>query len=107
MVKPFTFFDPNLFPLRSSPTPLPLPPSPSSPPLHSCPLVSPSRPQILELTLLMASYINHWTPSLPSSATQQQGSSSSAGPCGDNKLWDVDSRHFPSMNYTTKGPTLL
>ncbi|XP_062325477.1 pleckstrin homology domain-containing family H member 1 [Osmerus eperlanus] len=65
------------------------------------------KPKILELTLLMASYINHWTPSLPSSATQQQGSSSPAGPRGDNKLWDVDSRHFPSMNYTTKGPTLL
>ena len=51
--------------------------------------------QILELTLLMASYINHWNPSLPSASHQPQGH------------WDVDSRHFPTMNYTTKGPTLL
>uniref|UniRef100_A0A668ASA8 Pleckstrin homology domain containing, family H (with MyTH4 domain) member 1 n=1 Tax=Myripristis murdjan TaxID=586833 RepID=A0A668ASA8_9TELE len=54
-----------------------------------------AKPKILELTLLMASYINHWTPSLPSAPHQPQGH------------WDVDSRHFPSMNYTTKGPTLL
>ncbi|XP_056151824.1 pleckstrin homology domain-containing family H member 1 [Lampris incognitus] len=54
-----------------------------------------AKPKILELTLLMASYINHWTPSLPSASPQTQG------------RWDVDSRHFPSMNYTTKGPTLL
>ncbi|KAM3871545.1 pleckstrin homology domain-containing family H member 1 [Diretmus argenteus] len=54
-----------------------------------------AKPKILELTLLMASYINHWTPSLPSASHQPQGH------------WDVDSRHFPSMNYTTKGPTLL
>ncbi|KAM4625731.1 pleckstrin homology domain-containing family H member 1 [Polymixia lowei] len=54
-----------------------------------------AKPKILELTLLMASYINHWTPSLPSAPLQPQGP------------WDVDSRHFPSMNYTTKGPTLL
>lgn len=51
--------------------------------------------QILELTLLMASYINHWNPSLPSAPAQPLGH------------WDVDSRHFPAMNYTTKGPTLL
>ncbi|XP_071381518.1 pleckstrin homology domain-containing family H member 1-like [Centroberyx affinis] len=54
-----------------------------------------AKPKILELTLLMASYINHWTPSLPSASHQPQGH------------WDMDSRHFPSMNYTTKGPTLL
>ena len=51
--------------------------------------------QILELTLLMASYINHWNSNLPSTAHQPLGH------------WDVDSRHFPAMNYTTKGPTLL
>lgn len=51
--------------------------------------------QILELTLLMASYMNHWNPSLPSASHQPLGH------------WDVDSRHFPAMNYTTKGPTLL
>ncbi|XP_042245105.1 pleckstrin homology domain-containing family H member 1 isoform X2 [Thunnus maccoyii] len=54
-----------------------------------------AKPKILELTLLMASYINHWNPSLPSASHQPHGH------------WDVDSRHFPAMNYTTKGPTLL
>uniref|UniRef100_A0A673CIH7 Pleckstrin homology domain containing, family H (with MyTH4 domain) member 1 n=1 Tax=Sphaeramia orbicularis TaxID=375764 RepID=A0A673CIH7_9TELE len=54
-----------------------------------------AKPKILELTLLMASYINHWNPSLQSYSQQPHGH------------WDVDSRHFPSMNYTTKGPTLL
>ncbi|KAM9708121.1 pleckstrin homology domain-containing family H member 1 [Menidia menidia] len=54
-----------------------------------------AKPKILELTLLMASYINHWNPTLPSASHQPQGH------------WDVDSRHFPTMNYTTKGPTLL
>uniref|UniRef100_A0A3Q0S8F5 Pleckstrin homology domain containing, family H (with MyTH4 domain) member 1 n=1 Tax=Amphilophus citrinellus TaxID=61819 RepID=A0A3Q0S8F5_AMPCI len=53
------------------------------------------KPKILELTLLMASYINHWNPSLPSASHQPLSH------------WDADSRHFPTMNYTTKGPTLL
>lgn len=51
--------------------------------------------QILELTLLMASYMNHWNPSLPPASHQPLGH------------WDVDGRHFPAMTYTTKGPTLL
>ncbi|KAK9534103.1 hypothetical protein VZT92_009173 [Zoarces viviparus] len=54
-----------------------------------------AKPKILELTLLIASYINHWNPSLPSASLQPLGH------------WDVDSKHFPAMNYTTKGPTLL
>uniref|UniRef100_A0A8C4FE21 Pleckstrin homology domain containing, family H (with MyTH4 domain) member 1 n=1 Tax=Dicentrarchus labrax TaxID=13489 RepID=A0A8C4FE21_DICLA len=54
-----------------------------------------AKPKILELTLLMASYMNHWNPSLPPASHQPLGH------------WDVDSRHFPAMNYTTKGPTLL
>ncbi|XP_031703813.1 pleckstrin homology domain-containing family H member 1 [Anarrhichthys ocellatus] len=54
-----------------------------------------AKPKILELTLLMASYINHWSPSLPSASLQPLGH------------WDVDGKHFPAMNYTTKGPTLL
>ncbi|XP_026196129.1 pleckstrin homology domain-containing family H member 1 [Anabas testudineus] len=54
-----------------------------------------AKPKILELTLLMASYINHWNPSLPSASQHPLGH------------WDVDSKHFPAMNYTTKGPTLL
>uniref|UniRef100_A0A8C1ZW18 Pleckstrin homology domain containing, family H (with MyTH4 domain) member 1 n=1 Tax=Cyprinus carpio TaxID=7962 RepID=A0A8C1ZW18_CYPCA len=64
-----------------------------------------ARPKILELTLLMASYINYWTSNLPGAGNQTQGSV--LGPQGDRKLWDIDSRHFPSMTYTTKGPTLL
>ncbi|XP_056101542.1 pleckstrin homology domain-containing family H member 1 [Rhinichthys klamathensis goyatoka] len=64
-----------------------------------------AKPKILELTLLMASYINYWTSSLPGAGNQTQGSV--LGPQGDRKLWDIDSRHFPSMTYTTKGPTLL
>ncbi|KAJ8401154.1 hypothetical protein AAFF_G00387360 [Aldrovandia affinis] len=61
-----------------------------------------AKPKILELTLLMASYINYWASTL-----------SPSGPCtplrarGERKLWDIDSRHFPSMTRTTKGPTLL
>lgn len=51
--------------------------------------------QILELTLLMASYMNHWNPSVPPASHQPPSH------------WDGDSRHFPAMNYTTKGPTLL
>ncbi|KAM8736149.1 pleckstrin homology domain-containing family H member 1 isoform 1-T3 [Acanthopagrus schlegelii] len=54
-----------------------------------------AKPKILELTLLMASYMNHWNPSLPPASHQPLGH------------WDVDGRHFPAMNYTTKGPTLL
>uniref|UniRef100_A0A7N8XXY2 Pleckstrin homology domain containing, family H (with MyTH4 domain) member 1 n=1 Tax=Mastacembelus armatus TaxID=205130 RepID=A0A7N8XXY2_9TELE len=54
-----------------------------------------AKPKILELTLLMASYINHWNPGLPSASHQPLGH------C------DVESSHFPTMNYTTKGPTLL
>ncbi|KAJ3613240.1 hypothetical protein NHX12_019490 [Muraenolepis orangiensis] len=56
-----------------------------------------AKPRILELTLLMASYINHWSPcGLPSAAPPPQG-----------PQWDGDSRHFPCMTYTTKSPTLL
>ncbi|XP_022528644.2 pleckstrin homology domain-containing family H member 1 [Astyanax mexicanus] len=60
-----------------------------------------AKPKILELTLLMASYINYWTAGIPAAGGQMQPSR------GDRKLWDIDSRHFPSMTYTTKGPTLL
>ncbi|XP_068195586.1 pleckstrin homology domain-containing family H member 1 [Antennarius striatus] len=55
-----------------------------------------TKPKILELTLLMASYMNHWNPPGVPPAPHQPPA-----------LWDVDGRHFPSMNYTTKGPTLL
>ncbi|KAL4656153.1 pleckstrin homology domain-containing family H member 1-like isoform X2 [Arapaima gigas] len=66
-----------------------------------------AKPKVLELTLLMASYINHCTPTLPPGGLQSDKLSSSAGPPADKKLWDVDSRHFPSMTRTTKSPTLL
>ncbi|KAF4083993.1 hypothetical protein AMELA_G00123740 [Ameiurus melas] len=62
-----------------------------------------AKPKILELTLLMASYIN-WTSDF--SAVGSQAQSSTLG-SRDRKLRDIDSRHFPSMTYTTKGPTLL
>ncbi|XP_068608263.1 LOW QUALITY PROTEIN: pleckstrin homology domain-containing family H member 1 [Brachionichthys hirsutus] len=51
--------------------------------------------KILELTLLMASYMNHWNPGPPPASRRPPG------------LWDVDGRHFPAMIYATKGPTLL
>lgn len=54
------------------------------------------RPQILELTLLMADYMNHWNPGVPPPSHKPGG-----------QHWDMDGRHFPAMNYTTKGPTLL
>lgn len=53
------------------------------------------RPQILELTLLMADYMNHWSPGVLPASHRPGGQ------------WEVDSRHFPTMNYSTKGPTLL
>ncbi|TSN67090.1 Pleckstrin homology domain-containing family H member 1 [Bagarius yarrelli] len=62
-----------------------------------------AKPKILELTLLMASYINCTS---VFSAAGSQSQSSTLG-SRDRKLRDIDSRHFPSMTYTTKGPTLL
>ncbi|XP_051941465.1 pleckstrin homology domain-containing family H member 1 isoform X2 [Hippocampus zosterae] len=55
-----------------------------------------AKPKILELTLLMASYMNHWTPGAPSNTSQEP-----------QAHWDANARHFPTMNYTTKVPTLL
>ncbi|XP_048831202.1 pleckstrin homology domain-containing family H member 1 [Brienomyrus brachyistius] len=66
-----------------------------------------AKPKILELTLLMASYINYWTSTLPPSAPLLPDHCSSHEPQGDRKLWDMDSKHFPSMTRTTKSPTLL
>uniref|UniRef100_A0A8C9VL73 Pleckstrin homology domain containing, family H (with MyTH4 domain) member 1 n=1 Tax=Scleropages formosus TaxID=113540 RepID=A0A8C9VL73_SCLFO len=66
-----------------------------------------AKPKVLELTLLMASYINYWTSSMPPSGAHSDNQCSSAGPRADKKLWDMDSRHFPSMTRTTKSPTLL
>ncbi|XP_054652692.1 pleckstrin homology domain-containing family H member 1 isoform X2 [Dunckerocampus dactyliophorus] len=52
-----------------------------------------AKPKILELTLLMASYMNnHWNPAVPHQPPAHR---------------DVDGRHFPAMNDATKGPTLL
>ncbi|XP_048083398.1 pleckstrin homology domain-containing family H member 1 isoform X1 [Alosa alosa] len=64
-----------------------------------------SKPKILELTLLMASYINYWSLAPASSSSSIPGGS--LGPRSDRKLWNIDSRHFPAMTYNTKGPTLL
>ncbi|XP_042646891.1 pleckstrin homology domain-containing family H member 1 isoform X5 [Tyto alba] len=60
-------------------------------------------PQIVEATLLIASYINYRsTPSLLSS-TQPSRSKTPA-----NKLWETENRcFFPSVPRSTKGPTLL
>ncbi|XP_019746091.1 LOW QUALITY PROTEIN: pleckstrin homology domain-containing family H member 1 [Hippocampus comes] len=55
-----------------------------------------AKPKILELTLLMASYMNHWTPGAPPNTSQEP-----------QAHWDANTRHFPTMNYTTKVPTLL
>ncbi|XP_063079996.1 pleckstrin homology domain-containing family H member 1, partial [Engraulis encrasicolus] len=63
------------------------------------------KPKIVELTLLMASYINYWSSAPP---TGTSGPASTPGSSrSDRKLWNMDSRHFPSMTYNTKGPTLL
>ncbi|XP_030641946.1 pleckstrin homology domain-containing family H member 1 [Chanos chanos] len=66
-----------------------------------------AKPKILELTLLMASYINYWNSSLQAAGNQMQNPCSTLGSHKDKMLWDIDSKHFPSMTYTTKGPTLL
>ncbi|XP_064164038.1 pleckstrin homology domain-containing family H member 1 [Anguilla rostrata] len=66
-----------------------------------------AKPKILELTLLMASYINYWASTLSPCGPQPSGPCAPLRAMGDRKLWDIDSRHFPSMTRTTKGPTLL
>ncbi|KAJ8289151.1 hypothetical protein COCON_G00018100 [Conger conger] len=66
-----------------------------------------AKPKILELTLLMASYINYWASPLSPCGPQPSGPCAPLRGRGDRKLWDIDSRHFPSMTRTTKGPTLL
>ncbi|XP_066550229.1 pleckstrin homology domain-containing family H member 1 isoform X2 [Amia ocellicauda] len=66
-----------------------------------------SKPKILEITLLIASYINYWTSNLLSSCPHSPTPCSPHGTKAEKKLWDIDSRHFPSMTRTTKGPTLL
>ncbi|KAL2098921.1 hypothetical protein ACEWY4_005401 [Coilia grayii] len=66
------------------------------------------KPKIVELTLLMASYINYWSlapPTATSCVTSVPGCP--MVPRSDRKLWNIDSRHFPAMTYNTKGPTLL
>ncbi|MBN3278984.1 PKHH1 protein, partial [Polyodon spathula] len=65
-----------------------------------------AKPKILEITLLIASYINYWTNNLLSSCPHSPSPGSHLGTMSE-KLWDIDSRHFPSMTRTTKGPTLL
>ncbi|XP_078262285.1 pleckstrin homology domain-containing family H member 1 isoform X2 [Rhinoraja longicauda] len=57
-----------------------------------------AKPKILELTLTLASYINHLqaVPSSPPPA---------AFPC--NNVWETDSKHAASTTRTTQGPTLL
>nr|XP_061798565.1 pleckstrin homology domain-containing family H member 1-like [Nerophis lumbriciformis] len=54
-----------------------------------------AKPKILQLTLLMASYMNHCAAAPPEASWQPQA------------LRDTDSRHFPTMNYSSKVPTLL
>ncbi|XP_038639733.1 pleckstrin homology domain-containing family H member 1 isoform X1 [Scyliorhinus canicula] len=61
-----------------------------------------AKPKILELTLILASYINYSSchsspiPPNPPPAT-----------FSGKKLWEIDSKHFPTMTRTTQGPTLL
>ncbi|KAL8169566.1 UNVERIFIED_CONTAM: hypothetical protein K2H54_052508 [Gekko kuhli] len=61
-------------------------------------------PMIVEVTLLIASYINYCsTPHPPTSSTNSTWSTSSA-----KKLMEIESRClFPSLPRNTKGPTLL
>lgn len=61
-----------------------------------------TKSKILELTLILASYINH-------SSCHPLAISSSSLPTtlSSKKLWEIDSKHFPSMTRTTQGPTLL
>ncbi|XP_051876167.1 pleckstrin homology domain-containing family H member 1 isoform X2 [Pristis pectinata] len=61
-----------------------------------------AKPKILELTLILASYINY-------SSCHPLAILSSLPPTtfSGKKLWEIDSKHFPSMTRTTQGPTLL
>ncbi|XP_078419187.1 pleckstrin homology domain-containing family H member 1 [Cetorhinus maximus] len=61
-----------------------------------------AKPKILELTLILASYINYSScHSLPISPNPPPATFSG------KKLWEIDSKHFPTMTRTTQGPTLL
>ncbi|XP_072425397.1 pleckstrin homology domain-containing family H member 1 isoform X2 [Chiloscyllium punctatum] len=60
------------------------------------------KPKILELTLILASYINHSGWPSPSASPNLPSANLSG-----KKLWEIDSKHFPSMTRTTQGPTLL
>ncbi|XP_067895724.1 pleckstrin homology domain-containing family H member 1 isoform X2 [Heterodontus francisci] len=61
-----------------------------------------AKPKILELTLILASYINY-------SSCHPLPISSNSPPAtfSGKKLWEIDSKHFPTMTRTTQGPTLL
>ncbi|XP_077587321.1 pleckstrin homology domain-containing family H member 1 [Stigmatopora nigra] len=54
-----------------------------------------AKPKILQLTLLMASYVNHCAATPPEAQRQLRA------------LRDTDACTFPTMNYSTKVPTLL
>uniref|UniRef100_H3C5E6 Pleckstrin homology domain containing, family H (with MyTH4 domain) member 1 n=1 Tax=Tetraodon nigroviridis TaxID=99883 RepID=H3C5E6_TETNG len=54
-----------------------------------------AKAKILELTLLMADYMNHRNPGVPPASHRPGGQ------------WEADSRHVPARTPSTKGPTLL
>ncbi|XP_029454707.1 pleckstrin homology domain-containing family H member 1 [Rhinatrema bivittatum] len=67
-----------------------------------------ARPKIVELTLLIASYINYYASQLLSLMPPTLNTSSPLSTMTANKLWEIESQNvFPSMPRTTKGPTLL
>lgn len=78
-------------------------------PLTDLPLIIFFLPQIVEVTLLIASYINYCalTPLL-SPAPPSLNIISPLSTTPTKKLWETQSQcFFPSMPRTTKGPTLL
>nr|XP_014347011.1 PREDICTED: pleckstrin homology domain-containing family H member 1 [Latimeria chalumnae] len=66
-----------------------------------------AKPKIVEVTLLIASYINYCASQPQCLPPNSLKVSSPLSTAAQKKLWDTESQHFPSMTRTTKGPTLL
>uniref|UniRef100_A0A4W3JA20 Pleckstrin homology domain containing, family H (with MyTH4 domain) member 1 n=1 Tax=Callorhinchus milii TaxID=7868 RepID=A0A4W3JA20_CALMI len=66
-----------------------------------------AKPKILELTLILASYINYSNRYLLPASPNTLGSHAPPPAFSERKLWEIDSKHFPTMTRTTQGPTLL
>ncbi|XP_069495090.1 pleckstrin homology domain-containing family H member 1 [Ambystoma mexicanum] len=66
------------------------------------------KPKIVEVTQLIASYINYYASQLLTLSPQSASAASPLSNTSAKKLWEIESRYFlPATGRTTKGPTLL